>query len=321
MKFFKKKNVDALVYIYESEHSSILAEVQQHPNIETGGDLFGTFSHGDMPVIWWATRPGPNALRKMAEFRQDVGFTTKWQKYLMDNFALQYIGSWHSHHKLGLKQPSKGDEQAAQNYARRHNRHRTLEIIVTFEKEKITLRPYFYPDAQTKGWVEAEFRTLKGKSPIRQKIQAIGSTPPPYSTYSHDSQIMQSVGKQHIANSQDNDPTSTISKYVQAELENLDIMGVSLEQKEDKLMIEIPLGKSQFLAVIVQGNKGIKVLATNFIDSQRNRNDDITSLLIKDRVIFTYPDRSGYVLKKIVSFVHKESIPCGTILAYTTKNS
>ena len=147
----------AQVYIYESERKAIIAATREFPDDETGGDLFGTFTHGGMPVIWLASGPGPKVRRNRVHFEQDSDFTTHWERRLKQEFGLQYIGSWHSHHRLGLREPSSGDREAARSYARNHNRQRTLEIIVTYEGNQTHLWPYFYSNAQEESWVDSEF--------------------------------------------------------------------------------------------------------------------------------------------------------------------
>jgi hypothetical protein len=88
----------------------------------------------------------------------------------MEEFAIQYIGAWHSHHQLGLQQPSNGDIQAAEKYLERHKRSRTIEIIVTNDKYGMNLNiiPYYYDE--TTGWQQANFRIINKISPIREKI-------------------------------------------------------------------------------------------------------------------------------------------------------
>lgn len=163
------------VYIYESEFKLIIAEAQQYPNKETGGSLFGSYTHGGMFVIWLALGPGQKASGSGGEFQQDPSFITQCQQYLMDKYALQYIGGWHSHHRLGLKEPSRGDVDAIQQYTGRHQRYAALEIIVTHDSHnnldfQTVPRAYFFPDAQQGKYVEAKIIFLSGESPVREKL-------------------------------------------------------------------------------------------------------------------------------------------------------
>ena len=169
------------VFIYESEFFAMAYEAKRTPTTEIGGDLYGTFTHGAMPVIWLASGPGPHCQLNQMDFQQDVEFTTWWAKFLMQNYAVQYIGSWHSHHMLGLSRPSAGDVRAAKQYAERHHRQSTLEVIANHDSDELAARgkrplttrlsAYFYPDVQVRPWVPARFQLMKGVSPLRERLK------------------------------------------------------------------------------------------------------------------------------------------------------
>lgn len=167
---------EATVYIFESEYQAMIAEAQRIPESETGGDLYGTFTHGSMPVVWLASGPGPKASGNKVHFQQDPDFTTYWEAKLMEKFAVQYIGSWHSHNFLGIIHPSGGDVSTVHYYAKRHERQTSIDIIVTHDQcgnntYRTTPRPYFYPDAQYGNWVNTKFQVLQGESPLRQLLR------------------------------------------------------------------------------------------------------------------------------------------------------
>lgn len=168
---FFRKNARS-VHIFESECAVISCEAAQWQTTETGGDVFGTFTHGGMPVIWLATGPGPRARREHAEFEQDIEFRTKLQDMLTHKFAIQFIGSWHSHHRLGLDRPSRGDVQAVREYAARHGRRRNVEIIVTLDGDKgqPSLHPYVYLDAESGQHDLWTLNILPGSSPLRTQL-------------------------------------------------------------------------------------------------------------------------------------------------------
>lgn len=170
-------NIQTTVYLYKSEFDMIVDATLKFPESETGGDLFGAFTHGGMPVIWLASGPGPHAQGDRTHFQQDTNFTSMWEQWLTRNFALQYIGSWHSHHRLGLQQPSAGDRAAAQSYARNHHRDKTTEIIVTIESGQVKLWPYFYPNAREESWVNSQLHMLDGTNTVRQYINTTHQLP------------------------------------------------------------------------------------------------------------------------------------------------
>lgn len=167
-----RRKPEFTIQIFDSEYDIIIREVRRFPDKETGGDLFGSFTHAGMPVIWLVSGPGPRAEHHNAEFVQDTEFMTSWQKRLKHEFGIQYIGSWHSHHRLKLTHPSRGDERAAQEYARNHHRTRTVEVIATFKEgtSDVILSPFFYPNAQKAGAFPAQFELKPGESPVRSKL-------------------------------------------------------------------------------------------------------------------------------------------------------
>lgn len=121
-------NFDA--YIFKSELKALCYQAAQFPYIETGGDLYGTWTYGNKPVIHLATGPGPGAVSGNAKFSQDHDYIMKTEKILFENFGIQYIGDWHSHHVLGLQRPSGGDQRRINNIMRKTQRKCMFEIIV-----------------------------------------------------------------------------------------------------------------------------------------------------------------------------------------------
>lgn len=160
---------NVLIYVFKEEYLAMMAEARKYPNRETGGDLFGSFTHGNMPIVWLTTGPGPKAKGSSVEFEQDPKFRTEWQNFLSANYGIQYIGSWHSHHKLNLSRPSGGDMKAAQDYLRRHKRSFTIEVIANHEDGETILRPYFY-SVFINQWVLADFKVMEQENPIRSQI-------------------------------------------------------------------------------------------------------------------------------------------------------
>lgn len=165
------------VYIYESEYKSIIAGAQQFLHKETGGTLYGTLTYGMMFVVWLASAPGKQAWGTGGEFQQDADFINRWQKKLMKEYAVQYIGGWHSHHTLGIRRPSSGDTNKIQQYNLRANRQVALEIIVTHENSQpyrhYTTVPhaFYYDDIQNGRYALGEFVILPGESPLRRCLQ------------------------------------------------------------------------------------------------------------------------------------------------------
>jgi hypothetical protein len=285
--FGNRDRDEAVVHIYESEVNAIIAEAQRFPSSETGGDLYGTFTHGYLPVIWLASGPGPKAKHLETHFEQDVAFISHWQQRLMKDFGLQYIGSWHSHHTLGLNQPSDGDVQAARNYAVRHGRPRTLEIIVNHEgRNQITkLRPYYYPNAQESGWVPTRFNILTRESPLRATL---GPDEASFSSGVDWRQINSSM-RRNLSESQSTSsqahvpysdgPTTDYPPELVEAIQILAIEDVEIEQRGNLFMVVVPIDDNKKIAFALQDSQGLRISQVNFIDRSQGINTNINEQL------------------------------------------
>lgn len=306
--FHKKPYAKPSVYIYDSEYRSMIQEVSKFQDMETGGDLFGTFTHGELPVIWLALGPGPNASRKRAEFQQDFVFTTEWQRYLMRDFGIQYIGSWHSHHKLGLSHPSQGDVHAVQSYANRHGRRRTLEIIAVYEGKDIKLNPFFYTDAQRGEYSEAEFKPMPGSSPIRERLGLDHTNI--HTLQLPDSQIQStsSTREQRTPYLDDLDEWSNLPLSLQDEIMSLNTLGISFEEKKkDVYLIVISVNIDLLLAIVLQNSQErIHIIQVNLIARSAGINKDITPELFSRGVVQHHFVGERNILRRIVSAVQRE---------------
>lgn len=99
------------VFAYQSELDYISRCILSHPNIETGGQLFGFYASKGTPVICYAIGPGLHANHQVTFFNQDLDYLQSIGTILNQEFGLQHIGEWHSHHRLGLAYPSGHDVQ------------------------------------------------------------------------------------------------------------------------------------------------------------------------------------------------------------------
>src|SRR5882724_11160421 len=103
------------VQIYQGELQFISECVLQYPDLETGGDFFGFWSKDGNPVIQYVIGPGDQTTRTGASFFQDIEYLRTCGEALNRLFGLEHIGAWHSHHQLGLLQPSAGDVRTMTN--------------------------------------------------------------------------------------------------------------------------------------------------------------------------------------------------------------
>lgn len=160
------------IAIYESELQAIGLESSSW-DTETGGDLFGIW--GDIPVVYLATRSGPNTIRDHAHFRLDVNYLIKLSAELQNHWELRYFGDWHSHHRLGIERPSSRDQARIERIAFKNNFQDMAELIAMFspsytKNRNIHIYCYAYQDLPLDSISEATLIVLKGMSPIREAL-------------------------------------------------------------------------------------------------------------------------------------------------------
>ena len=119
--------------IYANEYKQICAWVLKHQNLETGGDLFGLWSDVDSAVIQLVLGPGKNCQRATHSFYQDVAYLAEVGSNLTGKEGVCHIGEWHSHHTIGLKRPSGGDERTVWTNMPKYGLSRFLLFIANIE--------------------------------------------------------------------------------------------------------------------------------------------------------------------------------------------
>ncbi|MEU7857899.1 hypothetical protein [Nonomuraea sp. NPDC049141] len=172
-----------VVRIYESELAVITDETLDHHELETGGSLFGLFGHGGGPTVFLATRPAGEVLKRQTSLELDPQVTRALEQVAWDGFGVQCIGMWHSHHWIGLMEPSSGDRERTRRYAQKYHRPQYTEILANFVSKdpansrrgrgrpgsdyRVQLTPFFYLDARNLTRAETFFHVLPGESPLR----------------------------------------------------------------------------------------------------------------------------------------------------------
>lgn len=156
--------------IYASEIDYIAKCIQDYPNIETGGQLYGAWTASGAPRVVYAIGPGPRANHEGAFFNQDVAYLEAVGAKLKQ-YGLQHIGEWHSHHHLGLPRPSGHDSSTMQNGIDQLNLHRLLLCIGSFDsRDRIIINPFnFARDAQ---YNEARWEVINADNRLRQVVDA-----------------------------------------------------------------------------------------------------------------------------------------------------
>jgi hypothetical protein len=182
------------VRIYESELRVIGDETLDFPRIETGGNLFGSLTHGRAPVVWLATRPAGKFSRRETSLELDHKLQRDIEAMAWRQFGIQSLGMWHSHHQIGLYEPSEGDRHRTANYAVKAERKFYVEILCNLpraegerrgrdsEKDRsagpVIMTPFVYMDAPKLERAAAEITVLPGISPLRAALEGISQRGP-----------------------------------------------------------------------------------------------------------------------------------------------
>ena len=154
--------------IYANEAQRIARFVCEYPNVETGGDLFGYWTHSGAPMVSYAIGPGRGSYHYPTSFYQDADWLHDVGVNLYDRHGLQHVGEWHSHHALGVNRPSAGDIRTVVRGMAAKNWGKFLLMIATLapRPESRVLQNYFlvYPDGRFR---PLRIRVLDGDSPFR----------------------------------------------------------------------------------------------------------------------------------------------------------
>jgi transcriptional regulator with XRE-family HTH domain len=169
----------AFLVTWESELRAIATEALAW-SFETGGDLFGRWH--DVPTILLATKAGPAAQRNHAHFRLDVDYLRQLSESMASDWALRYLGDWHSHHRLGLAAPSSGDRKRIVSIAGRNQFANMAEIVVTLDDSRgepvVRIHPWIYDLSSGEDSPSPlRAKVLPGLSPIRHALLARKTLP------------------------------------------------------------------------------------------------------------------------------------------------
>ena len=165
------------VVIYDNEYKQICAWVLQYGYLETGGDLFGLWKDDYTAVIQLVLGPGKNCRRAPASFYQDVDYLEKAGSQLIKNEGVCHIGEWHSHHKIGLKQPSGGDEGTVWRNMPKYGLNRFVLFIANIETQinsAASVGCFLFERGtvdQSQRMTQGQFHLLQNESPLREKFQ------------------------------------------------------------------------------------------------------------------------------------------------------
>lgn len=154
--------------IYKSELDYISRCVLDYPNIETGGDLFGFWTHSGYPVIQYVIGPGPNANHQSTFFNQDGNYLSEIGNKLRETHGLQHIGEWHSHHQLGLAEPSGHDISTVCKAITQYNLSNFFLVITNIRDNSSSVNGFMFNKEKGRDFDYAGWVILESHSPIRQ---------------------------------------------------------------------------------------------------------------------------------------------------------
>jgi hypothetical protein len=118
------------ILLFESEAVRIARYALSSPRLEIGGDLLGFYAPDGSPLVFVASGPGPAARGDATHFQQDPEFQALVFNQLASQFRMFYLGDWHSHHGLGLSDPSVSDDAKLQDLASRNGWPQLFSLIV-----------------------------------------------------------------------------------------------------------------------------------------------------------------------------------------------
>lgn len=158
--------------IYEQDLDYLSRCILDYPDCETGGDLFGFWNNRGLPVILYVSGPGENCYQDSGFFRQDIDFLVGTGNHLFENYGLQHIGSWHSHHKLSLAVPSVHDSNTMINAIINSNLKRFFMVLGNITRnEATTINGFLYDNKTQADYSEISWKVLKSENVLSKKIR------------------------------------------------------------------------------------------------------------------------------------------------------
>ena len=123
------------VFIRVNDIKRIFSWVMKHPNLETGGDLFGLWekflnSLENILNIQYVIGPGQLCRRTTSSFHQDVRYASQMEDYFHRNHGMEHVALWHSH-QSGLDRPSADDKKMVWETMPSHDINRFVLIIAS----------------------------------------------------------------------------------------------------------------------------------------------------------------------------------------------
>jgi hypothetical protein len=165
--------------LFRTDLDRMASEVLVHRDQETGGSLFGAWSHTGQPLIYAVSGPGPGARHGVASFFPSPDHMAHLGGLLFSRAGLQHIGEWHSHHRLGLAEPSGGDIRTVWSGMEEHGLRRFVLAIANIEGPHLCPQVpvgFWLFDADTGRHTELPVEHWRGRSPIADSQRMLAET-------------------------------------------------------------------------------------------------------------------------------------------------
>lgn len=157
--------------IYRSELDYLKQCILERPNIETGGQLFGFWTRQGIAVVLFVLGPGPKANHQVAFFNQDLDYLVQVGGAIVSRYGLSHIGEWHSHHQLGLAQPSGHDAETMSSVILERNLGRFLMALGNCTPTEATVNAFEFTQANGADFRPIPWDVKEFKSPFRELIE------------------------------------------------------------------------------------------------------------------------------------------------------
>ena len=181
-----RRRAPFVAYVYENDYEEIQNLVQFYPNIETGGDLFGLWKDERTVIIQQFIGPGKHCKRTPTSFHQDIEYLHKVGSLITTEEGLCNVGEWHSHHQIGMPEPSGADRRTVFSNMPHLGLERFVLFIATIEGKgfsgkkrsrdvelsDIKLRPFLFLGS-SQDIVKGEIQIIPGANPHRRSNRII----------------------------------------------------------------------------------------------------------------------------------------------------
>ena len=161
------RNASPKAVIYRSEIDYLSRCILDYPDTETGGQLFGFWTAMGTPVVAYVIGPGTDAHHNPVSFVQDQEYLSTIGRELHTRYRLQHIGEWHSHHRIGLANPSAGDVNTMQYGVGKPGFPRMLLCIGNLSASRTTVNAFNFHENKPGEYTHAAWDIVEETSPYR----------------------------------------------------------------------------------------------------------------------------------------------------------